>query len=387
MIGLFHITMLNKKYKLQDTLDVYISEINHERILITFHRMTTRERKEIITQKVVAEFLALLNGKETAHEILNKLGNFKEEDATNLLTFLQKEHFACEAMNILTNDRYSRQIAYFDDMVMNHSGIESQSLLQNRHVAIIGCGAVTGAIAETLARAGVERFTLVDSKKVKDSDLIRHLFCRLSDIGRNKVDVLSDYLKRINKKIETTTFNEMLIPQTDLDKWISNNIDLVINGCDEPYIGHTSLKLGRYLNKKKIPMYVMGGFDAHLMSSGELVFPPKTPCIDCCQQTFQKALTNWKPTYTDIDDPEKLINSDFVNKDLIREISNIGGSGGLSSMSLFSANLSCLRIIQFLVGDKNFDFKTERYEYLLEQGIFTKFEMLKQKNKCPICNE
>ena len=131
----------------------------------------------------------------------------------------------------------------------------------------------------------------------------------------------------------------------------------------------------------------MGGFDAHLMSSGELVFPPKTPCIDCCQQTFQKALTNWKPTYTDIDDPEKLINSDFVNKDLIREISNIGGSGGLSSMSLFSANLSCLRIIQFLVGDKNFDFKTERYEYLLEQGIFTKFEMLKQKNKCPICNE
>ena len=90
MIGLFHITMLNKKYKLQDTLDVYISEINHERILITFHRMTTRERKEIITQKVVAEFLALLNGKETAHEILNKLGNFKEEDATNLLTFFKK---------------------------------------------------------------------------------------------------------------------------------------------------------------------------------------------------------------------------------------------------------------------------------------------------------
>lgn len=59
---------------------------------------------------------------------------------------------------------------------------------------------------------------------------------------------------------------------------------------------------------------------------------------------------------------------------------DIGGSGGLSIMSLFSANLSCLRIIQFLTGDQEFDYKTERYEYLIDRGEMTAFEMVKQNN-------
>lgn len=80
-------------------------------------------------------------------------------------------------------------------MILNHSGIESQALLQDKHIIIIGCGAVTGAMAEILVRAGVQKITLIDSKKVRNSDLIRHLFCRYKDIGQYKVDVLADYLK------------------------------------------------------------------------------------------------------------------------------------------------------------------------------------------------
>lgn len=54
--------MLNKKFKLQDTLDIYLSDLEDGKVLITFSRMTTRERKEIITHRSVAEFLAGLNG-------------------------------------------------------------------------------------------------------------------------------------------------------------------------------------------------------------------------------------------------------------------------------------------------------------------------------------
>lgn len=31
--------MLNKKFKLQDTLDIYISEEDNDKVLITFNRM------------------------------------------------------------------------------------------------------------------------------------------------------------------------------------------------------------------------------------------------------------------------------------------------------------------------------------------------------------
>ena len=57
--------MLNKKFKLQDTLDVYISEVENEKVVVTFSRMTTRERLEIIAHRNVATFLACLNGKQT----------------------------------------------------------------------------------------------------------------------------------------------------------------------------------------------------------------------------------------------------------------------------------------------------------------------------------
>lgn len=379
--------MLNKKFKLQDTLDIYITEIENNKILVTFSRMTTRERLEITTHRNVASFLASLNGKQTATEILTNLGYFDNEQAVQLLKFLQSNHLIYEVDNKkCENPRYSRQIAYFDDMVLNQSGEESQQKLQSKHIAIIGCGAVTGAMAEILARAGVEKFTLIDDKKVSKSDLLRHLFCRLNQVGNYKTDVLADYLKRINHHIQTIVFHEKLLPQTDLNQWITDDIDLVINGCDEPYLGHTSLKIGRFLQTKNIPMYVMGGFDAHLMSSGELIFSPLTPCVDCCQQTFQKALTDWKPTYTEVKKPDMLMkgnNTSLLNQE---QIFDIGGAGGLSAMSFFSANLSCLRIIQFLIGDSTFDYKTERYEYLIDKGEMTTFEMVKQTNFCEVCN-
>lgn len=385
--GLFYrVIMLNKKFKLQDTLDIYISEEDNDKVLITFSRMTTRERLEIVTHSNVAEFLACLNGEKTVSEILNRLGYFEPAQAIKLLHFLKSEHFIYELENNEFDDpRYSRQIAYFDDMVLNQSGWESQHKLQQKHIAIIGCGAVTGAMAEILARAGVEKFTLIDDKKVRQSDLLRHLFCRLDDIGKDKTAVLSQYLKRINSKIQTGIFNERLLPHTDLEQWIAYDVDLVINGCDEPYLGHTSLKIGRFLQPKDIPMYVMGGFDAHLMSSGELVLPPYTPCIDCCQQTFQKALSDWKPTYTEVKNPMELVRTN--NVEISQEhFFDIGGVGGISAMSLFSANLSCLRIIQFLVGDSKFDYKTERYEYLIDKGEMTVFEMVKQQSFCGVCN-
>ena len=379
--------MLNKKFKLQDTLDIYISEKENDKVLITFNRMTTRERLEIVTHRTVAEFLACLDGNKTVTEILNTLGSFESKQAVELLYFLQSEHFIYESDNSqFKNPRYSRQIAYFDDMVLNQLGWESQQTLQQKHIAIIGCGAVTGAMAEILARAGVKKFTLVDDKKVRQSDLLRHLFCRMNDIGSNKAEVLAFYLQRINGVIKTIIFNERLLPQTDLSKWIADDVDLVINGCDEPYLGHTSLKIGRFLQTQNIPMYVMGGFDAHLMSSGELVFPPHTPCIDCCQQTFQQALADWKPTYAEIEKPSNLVTESSSTLISREQFFDIGGSGGLSAMSLFSANLSCLRIIQFLVGDDNFDYKTERYEYLINKGEMTAFEMLKQNNFCGVCN-
>lgn len=377
--------MLDKKFYLQHTVDVYVSELENERILITFHRMTTREKVEITTSKSIAEFLALLNGKRTVQEIFDTLGKFNNDDAENWVHFLLNNHLITEQDESANLDsRYSRQIAYFNDMLLDRDGSESQAILGSKKIVILGCGSVTGSIAETLVRAGVLNFVLVDDKSFLQSNLQRHLFARLTDIGKPKVDVLANYLKRIDSKVEVKVFKERLFPSTNLSKWISNDTDLVINGCDEPYIGHTSVKLGRYLQSKKIPLYVAGGFDAHLMSSGEMVHPPYTPCIDCIQNTFSKALDGWKPIYTRVEDIQQLIdNTKLVcNQSLTYDI---GAAGGLALMSGYSAYLSCLKIIQFLTEHSKYDFSTIRYEYIPNRGKLTSFKLSKQES-CHVCN-
>lgn len=378
--------MLEKKFYLQHTVDVYLSELNDEKVKITFHRMTTREKVEIITSKIIAEFLALLDGKRTTQEILTKLGVFEQYSANGLITFLLDQHLITEDdEKVDSHSRYARQIAYLDDMVLDRKGHHTQKIIESKKVTILGCGAVTGNIAETLVRAGVLNFSLVDDKCFQKSNLSRHVFSRISDIGNSKVETLANYLRKIDSRVNVTIFNEKLLPHSDLSKWISEDTALVINGCDEPYIGHTSLKLGRYLQPRNIPMYVAGGFDAHLMSSGELVYPPNTPCIDCIQNTFSKALGDWKPIYSKTQDIHTLIKTaNSEDKKIVNY--NIGGSGGIVMMSGFSAFLSSLKIIKFLAEDSHYNYLTLRYEYLPNAGELTSFTLLKQGG-CDVCNK
>ena len=73
--------------------------------------------------------------------------------------------------------------------VLNRTGTDTL----NRHVVVIGCGAIGSRVAEHLALAGIEKITLVDNDKFSADNLARHVLGRRS-IGHFKVDALADYL-------------------------------------------------------------------------------------------------------------------------------------------------------------------------------------------------
>ena len=379
--------MLNKIFKIKDSIDIYVTDTEaHDKVLLTFHRITTRERTEILTSRTVAEFLALLDGKTNTKKILNQMGNFDENQATSLISYLTSERLIIDINDSqIIDNRYKRQIAFFDDMFPKRSGIETQATLAEKKIVILGCGAVGSHITEILVRAGILNFILVDYKTVSENHLARHLFVRQDDIGKSKVNALKNYLENINSLVKIRVFHEQLLPNTDLNNWIDDNTDLIINTCDEPYIGHTSLKVGRFAHSKNIPIYIGGGFDAHLMSSGELINPPNTPCIDCVQKTFNIALKDWKPTYSNVVNDINTV-TESHHSDLPKiENYQIGGAGGLAMMSGFSAYLSALTLLRFLAENEFYQYNTVRYEYLLNSGEMTEFEMEKQE-KCNVCN-
>ena len=77
--------------------------------------------------------------------------------------------------------------------------------IKTKCFCIVGCGAVGAAFAEILVRTGAEKIGLIDGDEVELKNLNRVLGFLDEDIGKNKVDVLANHLKKINPKIETPT--------------------------------------------------------------------------------------------------------------------------------------------------------------------------------------
>lgn len=73
-------------------------------------------------------------------------------------------------------------------------GGDALARFASAHVCIAGVGAVGAMAAESLARSGVGRLTLVDFDKVSLSNLNRHPFAARSTVGRAKLDVARERL-------------------------------------------------------------------------------------------------------------------------------------------------------------------------------------------------
>jgi molybdopterin/thiamine biosynthesis adenylyltransferase len=165
--------------------------------------------------------------------------------------------------------------------------------------------------------------------------------------------------------VSIKTINESMKPDSDIEQIIKAS-DFVVNTLDEPYIGYTSSKISRICIKYRIPHYIAGGFDAHLASTGELIIPYVTPCVECYAGHFKETLKGWKPRKHPV-------------KNRYTEI------GGLSSMSLFSSSYACIEIIKYLAGLVNMEDNYKiRGEFLFNDMSLTYLNVKRNPN-CPIC--
>ena len=75
-------------------------------------------------------------------------------------------------------------------------GSARQSDLARLRFGVVGVGSVGCMVAEALARIGVEHLVLVDADRVKTHNLDRLLYASEADVGRLKVDLAADALRR-----------------------------------------------------------------------------------------------------------------------------------------------------------------------------------------------
>lgn len=86
-------------------------------------------------------------------------------------------------------------------------GHESQNTIARLKIGIVGLGSVGCIVAETIARIGVTQVTLIDPDKVEVHNLDRLLYGTATDIGKLKVDLAAQAIRRnaTAEKIQITT--------------------------------------------------------------------------------------------------------------------------------------------------------------------------------------
>ena len=167
-------------------------------------------------------------------------------------------------------ERFSRQI------VLKDIGILGQKKILSSKVLIVGAGGLGSPVAEFLARAGVGSIGIVDDDKVSLSNLHRQSLYNTSDIGKFKVKIAKDKIKKINPNTKVTIY-KIRLNNKNFNK-IINNYDYVVDGSDN---FTTKFLLNDYCLKfkKVLVTGAISKFDGHVFTFN--FKDKKIPCLRC----------------------------------------------------------------------------------------------------------
>jgi molybdopterin-synthase adenylyltransferase len=167
-------------------------------------------------------------------------------------------------------ERFSRQI------VLKNIGILGQKKILSSKALIIGAGGLGSPAAEFLSRAGIGSLGIVDNDKISLSNLHRQSLYNTSDIGKFKVKVAKDKIKKINPNTKVTTYKIRL--NNNNFKKIINDYDYIIDGSDN---FTTKFLLNDFCIKfKKILVTgAINKFDGHIFTFN--FKDKKIPCLRC----------------------------------------------------------------------------------------------------------
>ncbi|MED4224306.1 thiazole biosynthesis adenylyltransferase ThiF [Neobacillus cucumis] len=173
------------------------------------------------------------------------------------------------------NERYSRQVLF------PGIGKEGQAKINQKHVLIIGAGALGSGSAEVLTRAGVGRITIVDRDYVEASNLQRQQLYTEEDVAEKlpKAAAAEKRLRAINSNVEIRGIIGDVNPE--LLEELAVGVDLIMDATDN---FETRMVLNDVSQKYKIP-WIYGACVGSFGMSFSII-PGKTPCLNCLLRTI-----------------------------------------------------------------------------------------------------
>ncbi|MEH7058002.1 thiazole biosynthesis adenylyltransferase ThiF [Bacillus wiedmannii] len=173
------------------------------------------------------------------------------------------------------NNRYSRQELF------SPIGEEGQRKIREKHVLIIGAGALGSANAEMFVRAGVGTVTIVDRDYVDWSNLQRQQLYAESDVENNlpKAVAAKKRLEEINSEVRVEALVQDVTAE-ELEELVTN-VDVIIDATDN---FETRFIVNDIAQKYSIPWVYGSCVGSYGLSY--TILPSKTPCLSCLLQSI-----------------------------------------------------------------------------------------------------
>ena len=164
--------------------------------------------------------------------------------------------------------RFDRQIRFAP------LGAAGQERLARTRVLVVGCGALGGALAQSMARSGLGFVRIVDRDVVEESNLPRQVLFEPTDIGQPKAQVAARALERIGGPTRVEPHVRHL--DAELLRELGTDVELILDGTDNLA---TRYLINDFAVERGRP-WVYGG----VVGSSGIVFPvvPQSgACLRC----------------------------------------------------------------------------------------------------------
>ncbi len=165
-------------------------------------------------------------------------------------------------------ERYSRQL------ILKEVGVEGQLRLRGSKVAIFGVGGLGSVVLYFLAAAGVGTIYIVDKDPVELSNLNRQVLYTSEDVGRPKVEVAAERIRKVNPHVRVHALARSVDLELALD--LAGKVDVLVDCLDNWKARHI-VNEAAVKSRKPLVHAAVEEFYGHVLT----VLPGKTPCLNC----------------------------------------------------------------------------------------------------------
>jgi adenylyltransferase/sulfurtransferase len=165
-------------------------------------------------------------------------------------------------------ERYDRQI------MVEGFGEEGQEKLKQAKALIAGAGGLSAPVSAYLVAAGVGTIRIVDYESVELSNLNRQVLHWEKDIGRRKIDSVTEKLRQLNQRVVIEALEEK-ITEANVSQLVVG-FDLIVDAMDNL---ETRYLLNKSALDQNIPFFhgAIYGFEGRATT----IIPNETACLRC----------------------------------------------------------------------------------------------------------